>query len=142
MLPFTLEQLRELDDEQRAAAIASLAEAIAQRVGLSWDAIVARHRPTPPPDTDWEEMPTVDDDAPWAAHMPWMRGYPGYRRRFRGKLLIVRQRGPAAGLPSGWYGTINGELISGCLWQVLFTNEEEAMQAAEQLVDEMVMENE
>ena len=46
MLPFTLEQLRELDDEQRAAAIASLAEAIAQRVGLSWDAIVARHRPS------------------------------------------------------------------------------------------------
>jgi len=142
-----LDQLRERlksdDAAERAAAVAEIAEALAAKAGLSWDQIFERHKAAPPADAPWTELPIVDDDAAWAAHTPAVRGYPGYRRRYRGRLLVVRERGRSRGgmgarLPYAWYATCDGELAH-CRQQghIFFHAAEEAMTAAEQLVDDM-----
>jgi hypothetical protein len=43
------EQLTSGDDDQRAAGVVAVADALVERLGLSWDAILAAHKRRPYP---------------------------------------------------------------------------------------------
>ena len=126
-------QLSSADKEERAAALATLADALTQ-LGIDWDELLAAHegravKPQSLSDTEWQEVEAWSDLS-------------RYWRRYRGRLLTVRWHHPAAGHPGGWLITMDGTLVLSPRGELLVGDRGLALDLAEQHVDMELAENE